>query len=246
MEERTTQAYQDMWNFVRECYFEEYPEEPELTPKRIVCDFEQANILAIRMVFPNIEISNCSFHMINNLNKKFLKFYNVKRETNKTAEEIWNFLSGIPYVRWTPDLVDELERILMKVAKLNLNKQKRLYRQTSEQGARKKKLRSQVREAEGIYESTERMVQYLRRTYLSPTHEVYSYTNWANFNDITDKTNNVSESCNKQFNRYVLNDNRGFLSFKRFVFMTTKFIFGKLGDDLVSSILDEFIQQCNF
>ena len=230
MEEKSKESYIEMWQVMEEIYFSEYPMEPVLAPRKFVLDFEASHINAIRYVFPESQISNCSFHLIANCNKKLKKYFTTGLE-NETVKQIWTYCKGIPYVRWNRELVEEFDRILKKTAQVNKTRLMGRYRRAN--GAQKKLLRQEVKVAKEIIASTDKMIEYLHRTYLSNSHDIFSYENWSIFYDIKDKTNNTSEVSNKQFNEFVLESHRGYTSFRRFVHMATRFITGRMDDEMV-------------
>ena len=231
MDEKSKESYVEMWRFIEEVYFTEYPNEPDLAPERIVLDFESANIQAVRSVFPQCEIQNCSFHLLKSVNKHFKKYFTFGLDY-PIVKEIWTYIKGIPYVKWNETLVDEFFNILTKIAKMNKTKLTRRYRRTPE-GAQKKLLRKEVKDAEEIITSTDKMIDYLGRTFLSSTHDIFGYEHWSIFFDTKDKTNNTSEVCNRIFNQFVLENHRAYTSFRRFVHMATRFITGRMDDEMV-------------
>ena len=236
MEEKTTAAYREMWLFLKEIFFLEYPECEDLQPTKLIMDFEKAAMSGAKSVFEGIEVQQCSFHLLSNVNKHFKQYYSVKRSENATAREIWGYLKGLPYLQWNEQLVSELMYILQNIAKQNFKTINRRYSRCPD-GAQKKILKKELKTAQGIIDSTKSMCHYLKSTYLSSHHASYSYRNWSIYTDVLDKTNNTSETANKQFNRHVLNKNNGYQSFVRFVHLANDFIAGQMENELVSCFL---------
>ena len=109
-------------------------------------------------------------------------------------------MSAIPYVKWSPRLVTVF---LTEVGDLGAEQLKTALSNyhTAEKGKRRE-AKQLLEAAQRREKATDKLVKYLRKIYLSPTHQ-NGYKFWGYSTEDSDLTNNSNESGNHLLNSVV-------------------------------------------
>ena len=200
MIDRSHESYNDLFKKLCELYQEECPTEGALEPSEFIMDFERACVKSVKWMWPKMKIKFCAFHLEQCFSRNMQRLYKTtKLDDHIVTRSIKKLLLGVPFVRWTPQLIKILFIEINRYASENLIEAAQNLKKEKNK-TEKKKRHDEHKEAQEYCDATSNFVKYLEREFFNKKH-AFGYPAWIQSvsADTYDYSNNQTETLNRLF-----------------------------------------------